>query len=71
MEKWVYRNDTFGNVAIIEEVMVYPYKDARRRQKSYRVVAIAAYDNFVYHISLFETLQEAKDDLKSICFDVD
>ena len=70
MEKWIYKNELCGNTGIIEEVMILPYKDAKKREKGYRVIAVSEYDQFVYHVSVFETLQAAKDDLKSICFDV-
>ena len=65
----VYHNSECGNTGIIEEVNTYPYKGASKRQKSYRVIVKADYDNdFIYHISVFETLEEAKNDLGNICF---
>ena len=56
----VYHNAECGNTGIIEEVNTYPYKGASKRQKGYRVMIKADYDNdFIYHVSVFETLEEA------------
>ena len=72
MRKWTYVNEEYGNIGTIEEVMTYPYKGAPKRQQGFRVTAMAAYEhNFVYHISVFETLQEAKDDLVRLCLDLE
>lgn len=71
MEKLIYKNDDCGNIGIIEEVYILPYKGAKKKQKGYRALAIAEYDNnFIYHVSVFETLEEAKNDLKSCAFDI-
>ncbi len=67
----VYHNAECGDTGIIEEVNTYPYKGASKRQKSYRVIVKADYDNdFIYHISVFETLEEAKNDLRRCNFEV-
>ena len=67
----VYHNAECGNTGIIEEVNTYPYTGASKRQKGYRVMIKADYDNdFIYHVSVFETLEEAKNDLRRCNFEV-
>ena len=72
MKKWTYANEEFGNIGTIEEVMIYPYKGATKKEKGYKVTAMSAYDqNFIYHVLVFESLPAAKDDLVKLCFDLE
>lgn len=65
-----YTNAECGNSAYIEEVFMHPYKGAPK-EWGYRTVASCDYDDgFVYDVSCYETLGDAKAHLKSICFDV-
>lgn len=67
----VYFNKECGNTGMIEEVMIYPYKGASKRQMGYRVMIKVDYDNnFLYHVSVFETLEKAKDDLRRCGFEI-
>lgn len=67
----IYHNEEGGNTGIIEEVNIYPYKGANKRQKGYRVIIKADYDNdFIYHVSVFETLGDAKNNLKCCGFEI-
>ena len=69
--KLIYHVKEHGNTAIIEEVYTLPYREAAHRQKGYKVTYMADYDNyFVYRISVFETLEDAKADLKRCAFDI-
>lgn len=70
-EKLYFQDQEHGNGAIIEEVSILPYKGAAKREKGFRVTAFALYDNnFIYHVSVFETLEKAKADLKALCFEI-
>ncbi len=72
MRKWIYVNEEGGNTAMIEEVMVYPYKGAKKKQKAFKVTAMSTYEqNFIYHVSVFDDLSAAEDDLASLCFDAE
>lgn len=58
-------NDDFGNVATIEEVFMRPYKDAKRKEKAYRLKLMAKYEhNFCYFISVYDTLEKAMERLR-------
>lgn len=51
--------DDFGNKAIVESVRTYAYKGARRKEDAYRLWVMATYENdFIYHVSCYETLKE-------------
>lgn len=59
--------DNFGNLALIEKVNTLPYNGAPRKTEGYRLMLFAEYDdNFIYHVSCYETLEEAESKLK--CF---
>lgn len=65
-----YINEEYGNRALIEELVMSAYKGAPKK-KAYRTWAISDYDDgFVYDVSCYETLGDAKAHLKSICFNV-
>lgn len=56
-------NDDFGNTALIEKVFTSPYKGARR-QDAYRLALTADYeDDFLYHVSVHATLDDAVNEL--------
>lgn len=58
-----------GNISIIEEVYILPYQGAKEKQKGFRTIAASIYENnFVYHVSVFETITEAKNDLRKCAF---
>lgn len=64
MKDNLYKDD-FGNTARISEVMTLPYKGAKRKYKGYKLSITADYDNnFLYHVSLYETKETAKNALK-------
>lgn len=59
----------FGNSGQIERVYNYPYKGAARKEVAYKVTCMADYNGgFIYRVSVFETLEEAKKDLKHCGF---
>lgn len=67
----IYHDNVHGNTAIIEEVNILPYRGATNREKGYRVTYKADYDGgFVYRVSVFETLEAAKADIKCCAFDI-
>lgn len=69
--KYIYHDQEHGNTAIVEEVFVLPYRGAKKKQKSYKVTYMADYDNnFIYRVSVFETLDEAKADIRCCAFDI-
>ena len=52
--------DSFGNIATIEEVKIYPYKGASRKETAYRLTCKSEYnENFIYHVSVYETFKKA------------
>lgn len=56
--------DEHGNRALIEEVEIKPYKEAKLK-KAYRLSCYAEYDdNFCYHISIFDSVESAENQLK-------
>ena len=58
--------DDFGNKAVIESVKILPYKDARRKDDAYRLWLMATYENdFIYHVSCYETLEGVYKALKN------
>ncbi len=67
----IFHDNEHGNTAIIEEVNILPYRGAANRKKGYRVTYKADYDGgFVYRVSVFETLADAKADIKRCAFDI-
>lgn len=62
--------DDFGNLALIEKVNTFAYNGAPKKTEGYRLMLFAEYDdNFLYHVSVYETLEEAENKLK--CFSCD
>lgn len=56
--------DEHGNRALIEEVEIKPHKEAKLK-KAYRLSCYAEYDdNFCYHISIFDSVESAENQLK-------
>lgn len=67
----IFHDNERGNTAIIEEVNIFPYRGAANRKKGYRVIYKADYDGgFVYRVSVFETLEDARADIKHCAFDI-
>ena len=56
--------DDFHNRAVIEQVVTAPYYGAKK-QKAYRLICADA-ENFVYFVSVYETVTEAMEKLKSL-----
>ena len=55
----IYKDD-FGNTAKIETVKIFPYQGATRKTKGFRLWVTADYDqDFVYYVSVFETMGDA------------
>lgn len=51
--------DDYGNIATIEKMEVLPYKGASKKELCFRLCLMAEYDNnFLYHVSCYETLEE-------------
>ena len=51
--------DDYENVATIERIESIPYSGATIRTTLFRLCLIAEYDNdFLYHVSCYETLEE-------------
>lgn len=64
-----FHDEEHGNTAMIEEVKIFPYKGAPRKQTEFRLIVSADYDEgFIYHVSLHETLEAAKSKLKTLAF---
>ena len=64
-----FHDEEHGNTAIIEKVKTFPYKGAPKKQTGFRLIVSADYDEgFIYHISLHETLEAAKDKLTTLAF---
>lgn len=62
MEKW--KNDVAGNSAAIEHNTRSEYKGAAGRKDVYRLTVKADYDHgFVFFVSCYETLEEARERL--------
>ena len=62
LEKW--RNDAADNSATIEHSMRSGYKGAPGRRDLYRLTVKADYDHgFVFFVSCYETLEEARERL--------
>ena len=58
-------HDDYGNIAKIEKWNTIPYKGAKEKTPLFRLCLMAAYDNnFVYHISCYETLEGALKELQ-------
>lgn len=56
--------DEHGNRALIEEVEIKPHKEAKL-EKAYRLSCYAEYDdNFCYHVSIFDSVESAENQLK-------
>jgi hypothetical protein len=63
-------HDNFGNTATLTDVIVLPYKGASERKNGVRLTLTADYDNdFVYHVAVYETEQDALNRLKKISCD--
>ena len=60
-------HDNFGNTATIEEVSIFAYNGAKRKEKAYRLSLTADYDNnFLYHVSVHENMQQVEFKLKGL-----
>lgn len=60
MEKIFIATDCCGNTAVIEELELYPYKDAPHKVPGYRLTLTSGYNpELVYFVSIYETLNEA------------
>ena len=58
--------DEYGNRALIEEVEIKPHKEAKM-EKAYRLSCYAEYNNnFCYYISIFDSVESAENQLKSL-----
>lgn len=68
-------DDVHGHIADIEKLMMRPYKDAGK-QTAYRIMCYdyeiygKAQVRTLYHASVYETFEEAMDELKRLCFPV-
>lgn len=61
--KKFFVQDYTGHKAAIELVRIRPYKGAKK-QDSYRLMVIDPNDdNFLFHVSVYETFGEAKNEL--------
>lgn len=60
MKTRVFISRECGNSAVIEELMMYPYKGAAAKEIGYRLCCYSEYDNhMLYHCSCYETYEEA------------
>ena len=60
----VYKDD-FGNTAIIETIKHFPYREAKKKVKSFRLIVSSDYDNnSIYFVSVYETEERALNKLK-------
>lgn len=51
--------DDYGNIATIEKIETIPYRGATKKTPLFRLSLMAEYDNnFLYHVSCYETLEE-------------
>lgn len=51
--------DDYGNIATIEKIETIPYRWATKKTPLFRLSLMAEYDNnFLYHVSCYETLEE-------------
>lgn len=58
-------HDDFGNTATIEERMMYSYKEAERKTKSFVLSLMADYeDDFMYFRSVYESMGDAMEKLQ-------
>ena len=52
--------DNAGNKATIEDVYIFPYQGASYKMVGYRLTLSAMYDDdFIYHVSVHETMNDA------------
>lgn len=59
--------DNFGNTAKIERVEILPYKGAPDKVTGYRLWVTSDDDNnFIYHVSVYETFTRAKVELNKL-----
>lgn len=66
-----FHDNVHGNTAIIEAVSILPYRGAANRKKGYRVTYKADYDGgFVYRVSVFESLEDVRADIRRCAFDI-
>lgn len=68
MNKREYWNNN-GNHGIIETTKCYPYSGARTKSLCYRVWIYNSV-GFLYHVSCYETLGDAKNDLNNCGFEI-
>ena len=60
-------HDNFGNTGIIEELEIYPYRGAKKKEKAFRLILSSDYDNnIIYHISIYETLEDVENKLEDL-----
>lgn len=59
-----------GNTATIDNGLIFPYNGAPEKTPYYRVTAKSDYNNFIYHVSTFETYADAINDVKNCGFNV-
>lgn len=60
-------HDNFGNTATITEKEILPYKGSKQKEKAFILTLKADYDNnFLYHLSIYETEKEAMNKLKTL-----
>ena len=58
--------DDFNNVAMIQKYMILPYHDAKEKQEAFRLVCMDKdNDNFIYFVSVYETVQNAMEILNT------
>ena len=51
--------DDYGNIATIEKMQTIPYRGVSIKTPLFRLCLMAEYDNnFLYHVSCYETLEE-------------
>ena len=51
--------DDYGNIATIEKIETIPYRGAAKKTPLFRLSLVAEYDNnFLYHVSCYETLKD-------------
>ena len=64
----MYKNEISKHVATIQKIKIRPYDDAEMGT-CWRTMAWDS-DGVLYHVSVFESREEAEDDLRSMCFNM-
>lgn len=64
----MYKNDISKAVAMIQKIRIRPY-DGAEMETGYRTMAYDG-DGILYHVSVFESREEAEDDLRSMSFNM-